>query len=895
MVKDRVLDLANHINRSKRGSKSGIKADDPEYMILEPVVTDEMAEVGLCLELRKPKTAKDVALLCGKSVEEASKLLWELAVAGVCFVNQIDGVDQYWLDTWIPGVMEMMVNNKENVNRYPQIAQAFEAYGRVRGPKTVGNFPVGKGLMRVIPIEESIQGETRRASYEEVSKYLYENELFSVSDCSCRTAREVMGEGCGHLKEDMCIQMGHAAEYYIRTDRGRQITREEAFEIIKKAEENGLVHQIPNTDGPGKTHAICNCCGCSCLSLRTAEMFLNTDMVRSNYVSRVDKDKCVACGECVENCQVNALRLGQKICTPTPIEMERPLPHNTEWGPEKWNPNYRSNRRVVEETGTSPCKAECPAHIGIQGYIKLASQGRYIEALELIKEENPFPAVCGRICPRKCESACTRTEIDDPIAIDEIKKFIADQELNSAHRFIPKKKGRHTEKIAVIGAGPAGLSCAYYLAVQGYPVTVFEKEKVLGGMLTLGIPSFRLGREVVKAEIDILKELGVEFKVGVEVGKDVSLKALREQEYKAFYLAVGAQSGRSLGLEGEEGEGVMTGIDFLRHINLNQGKKIEGPVIVIGGGNVAIDVARTAIRIGASRVDLVCLEGRGEMPALEEEIQEAISEGISINNSWGPKRILTENGRVTGVEFKKCTAVFDENNRFCPQFNEAETKVMMGNHVLISVGQAIYWGNLIADSKIELNHNNTVKADPITFQTAESDVFVGGDVFTGPQFAIDAIALGKEGAISIHRYVHPGQSLSLGRTKREYRAFDKGKLDLEGYDRLPRQRPNHFNPNRPRETFEDLRAAFTHQQVMEETKRCLGCGVTVVDEHLCVGCGTCVIKCRFDAISLVRKYDAAGVELRELRPIIMKHAIRRKLRVKAKNVRNLFDRFFNKA
>lgn len=893
MVKEKVLDLANKISRTKRGSKSEIKPEDPEYKILEPVVTEEMAEVALCLDLRQPKSAEEVAALCGKSVEETAKLLWELAVAGVAFVNEIDGVDKYWHDLWIPGHMEMMANNKENVKRFPQIAEAFEAYGRVRGPKTAGNFPVGLGLMRVIPIEKSIMGETRRASYEEVSKYLNENNLFSVSDCSCRTAREVMGEGCGHLKEDMCIQMGHAAEYYIRTGRGREITREEAIEIIKKAEENGLMHQIPNTDGPGKTHAICNCCGCSCLSLRTAGMFLNTDMVRSNYVSRVDKDKCVACGECVENCCVNATKLGQKICTKTPIvEKERPLPYDTEWGPDKWNPDYRINSQVVVDTGTSPCKAECPAHIGIQGYIKLASQGRYTEALELIKQENPFPAVCGRICPRNCESACTRTDIDDPIAIDDIKKFIAEQDLNIDRRYVPRVKHQYGNRIAVIGAGPSGLSCAFYLAIEGYKVTVFEKQKVLGGMLTLGIPSYRLEKEVVNAEIDILKELGVEFKTGIEVGKDISLNDLRSQGFEAFYLAIGAQAGRRLGLEGEDAEGVLTGVDFLRTVNLNEKLEMKGSVIVIGGGNVAIDVARTAARIGATQVDMYCLESREEMPALTEEIEEALAEAIGISNSWGPKRILVDNGSVIGVEFKKCISVFDENGGFNPIFDENETKLVKANHVLISVGQSIDWGNLVVDSKIELNPNKTIKADAITFQTGEADVFAGGDVLTGPRFAIDAIALGKEGAISIHRYVQPGQSLILGRMKREYRGFDKANLNLEGYDRLPRQKSSHVDGAKSKETFRDLRTTFTEEQMKKETERCLGCGATVVDEYLCVGCGVCVTKCKFDAISLVRKYDASNIELSELRPTVAKYIIKRKGRIVIKKVKTSIRELF---
>jgi NADPH-dependent glutamate synthase beta subunit-like oxidoreductase/NAD-dependent dihydropyrimidine dehydrogenase PreA subunit len=881
MVKERVLDLANKISRTKRGTKSEIKPEYPEYKILEPVVTEEMAEAGLCLELRKPKSAEEIAAQCGKSVEETGKLLWELAVAGVAFVNKIDGVDKYWHDIWVPGHMEMMANNKENVKKYPQIAKAFDDYGKRKGPAAAGVFPVGTGPMRVIPIETAIEGETRRASYEEVSKYLNENTIFSVSDCSCRTSREAMGEGCGHLKEDMCIQMGHAAEYYIRTGRGREITREEAFEIIKKAEENGLMHSIPNLDGSGKTHAICNCCGCSCFALRIAGMFLNNDMVRSNYVSKVDKDKCVACGECAAVCPVNALKLGQKLCTKTPIveKQREDLPSNSEWGPDKWNQDYRINRENVVDTGTSPCKTNCPAHISVQGYIKLASQGRYKEALELIKHENPFPAVCGRICPRKCESDCTRGDIDDPIAIDEIKKFIAEQDLNMDNRYIPKLRHEYGKKIAIIGAGPSGLSCAYYLGIDGYKVTVFEKQKALGGMLTLGIPSYRLEKEVVNAEIQILKELGVEFKTGVEVGKDVSLKELRSEGYEAFYLAIGAQAGRRLSIEGEDSEGVITGVDFLREVNLGNDIKLEGNVVVIGGGNVAIDVARTAARVGATKVDMYCLESQKEMPALEEEIEEAVSENIGINNSWGPKRILQENGRVVGIEFKKCLSVFDVNGKFSPVYDENETKLVKTNNILISVGQAMEWGNLLENSKMELNPNKTIKVDSFTLQTGEPDVFAGGDVMTGPKFAIDAIALGKEGAISIHRYVQKGQSLINGRDKKEYHALDKENLTLEGYDRLPRQKAEHVDGAKAKESFKDLRTTFTEEQVKMETDRCLGCGATTVDQYMCVGCGACTTRCKFDAISLVRKYDAESVSLEKLKPVVVKNMIKRKGRM----------------
>lgn len=886
MGNEKVLRLANHIGRKKHGSKSAYTYSDPEYLILEPVVTDEMAEVGLYLEFRNPKSAEEVAPLCGRSVEETEKILWDLAMAGVCFVGKRDGVDKFWLETWIPGVMEMMVNNKENVEKYPQIARAFEAYGRVRGPQSAGIFPVGKGLMRVIPIEMAISGESRRASYEEISMYLNQATRFSVSDCACRTAREIMGEGCGHLKENMCIQLDHAAEYYIRTGRGREITREEAFEIIRKAEENGLMHQIPNTDGLGKTHAICNCCGCSCFSLRTATMFYNNDMIRSNYVSQIDKNKCVACGECVKVCPVNALRLGQKICEEAQVIEERvDFPSNTKWGPDKWNPDYRINRKNVLDSGTSPCITQCPAHIPVQGYIKLAAQGRYTEALELIKKRNPFPAVCGRICPRKCESACTRGNVDEPVAIDEIKKFIAEQDLNKEIRYIPKKINDYGKKIAVIGSGPAGLSCAYYLAIDGYKVTVFEKQKAVGGMLTLGIPSFRLEKDVVNAEIDILRELGVEFKTGVEVGKDVTINELRNQGYEAFFIAIGAQGSRKLGVEGEDAEGVISGVDFLREVNLGNEIDITGNVVVIGGGNVAIDVARTAVRAGAANVEMYCLESREEMPALEEEIEEALSEDIKIINCWGPKRILTENGKIVGVEFKKCISVFDEDKKFNPKYDENDTMVVKADKVLLAIGQSIDWGGLLEGTKVELNPNNTIKVDPITLQSTDPDIFAGGDVATGPKFAIDAIAQGKEGAISIHRFVHPGQDLIIGRDRNEYKAFDKENLELEGYDRIPRQKAPKVDGSKAKKSFRDLRQTFTEEQVKKETERCLSCGATVVDQYLCIGCGQCTTKCKFDAVSLVKKYDEVNVEFTELKPIIIKSMIKRKGRIIAHSLK----------
>ena len=853
-LRGKIVKLAQMVG-GLAGVMNKITEDSPEYMALECVVSDEQADVALTMGLRKPRTAEYVAQKSGKSLEDAHKILMELAQIGVCKVWHEDGQELFWVNIFAPGMLEMMVNNREQLEAHPQIGKAFELYTRTRLAPMTPMLPEGMAMMRVVPIESAVEGVEGVEPWEKLSYYLDKYDTFSVSDCSCRASRRHMDEGCGHLEHEMCIQMGSGAEYYIKTGRARQITREEAKEIIHKAEELGMMHEMPHTEELGEAFAICNCCGCSCFSMRIASLFRTPDAIRSNYTAVVNPENCVACGQCVENCPVNAVQLGQRLCAknPAPQKEERTVRDHL-WSEKDHNPDYRENRQDVAEEGTAPCKTACPAHIAVQGYIKLASQGRYREALELIKKENPFPAVCGRICPHGCESECTRGDIDEPIAIDEIKKFIADQELNAEHRFVPEKRHNYGKKIAVVGAGPAGLACAYYLAIDGYCVTVFEKQTKLGGMLTLGIPAFRLEKNVVDAEIEVLRELGVEFRTGVEVGKDITLPQLREEGYQAFYLAIGAQGGRSLGVEGEDAEGVITGVDFLRSVNLGEEVKLSGKAIVIGGGNVAIDVARTAARTGAEQVSLFCLESRTEMPALDEEVEETLAEGISVNNGWGPRRILTENGKVTGVEFHKCVSVFDAQGHFAPVFDENEVRVVEADSVLLSIGQSIQWGGLLEGSQVVTNRNGTAQADGLTYQTAEPDVFVGGDAFTGPKFAIHAIAAGKEGAISIHRYVQPGQSLTLGRDRREYHAFDKDNVVMDGFDRAPRQQIGH-NPT-AKISFKDSRMTFTEEQMKKETERCLGCGAAQVDSYMCVGCGQCTTKCKFDAIKLVRTHNS---------------------------------------
>jgi NADPH-dependent glutamate synthase beta subunit-like oxidoreductase/NAD-dependent dihydropyrimidine dehydrogenase PreA subunit len=890
----KLLEFVNKVSGTKMGSKNGIGVDDPRFKLLEKVVTEEMAEVALKLKFRGHQTAEEIASQLGWTVDRTKQLLWDLSYVGVAVVNKKDGEFKFWHETWVPGIFEMVVNNKENVRKYPQIAQAFDDYGLLRNPVGFGKIPMGKGLMRVIPIASSVDGSSKVATSEEVNRYLETARVISVSDCSCRTSREEVGQGCGHLKEDMCIQLNDAAELYIRTGKAREITIEEAKDIMRRAEENGLMHQIPNTEGEGHTHAICNCCGCSCYAMRAATMYSNPDMVRSNFTATVDPDKCVGCGECVDNCPTNAIRLGQRL---TGSIEEQKIVHletsrDTEWDESKFfNPDFRINREESLAQGTAPCKTDCPAHISIPGYIQLAAEGKYKEALKLIKKNNPFPAVCGRVCPALCESACTRCAFDEAVAIDDIKKFIAEQDLNEKNRYIPEIKHDYTDKhIAVIGGGPSGLSCAYYLAVEGYKVTVFEKEKTLGGMLQFGIPNFRLEKDVIQAEIDVLRELGVEFQTGVSVGDDITIPELRKSGYNAFFVAIGAQNGRSLRLANEDAQGIETGVDFLRNVALGTAKKLTGKTVVIGGGNVAIDVARTAQRYGSTDTQMFCLESRETMPALEDEVHEALEENIVINNSYGPKEFVVENGKVKAVVFKKCLSVLNEEGRFAPVYDEEDTITVEADHVLVAVGQTFNWGKLLEGTKVELNPNNTIKVDSFTLQSTDSDIFAGGDIVTGPRFAIDAIATGKEGSISIHRYVQRGQSLVYGRARHAFVALDRESVDFSGYDSVKRERTKVKHIKKLDGDFTDPRGILTEAQIAAETNRCLKCGISIVDDYMCVGCGQCTTKCNFDAITMVKTHNATGVDFPDLKPAVIKHVIKRKAKIALNNLGKAFKK-----
>ena len=849
-----------------------ITEDEPEYWGLAKVLDDDMVSIALSMKSKRvPMTLEEISKSSGWDVEKLEPKLQEMATIGLIEYNweNEDRHKQYVLPLFVPGAAEFLNMRMSTVSEHPEVCEFFNAM-TTKPLDAVTKLipPGGAGVgMHVIPVEKAIPTESKSVSVEHLSHWLKKYDYYSIGVCSCRRSQSVRGEGSGEIADHWCIAVGDCARYCDETGKdGYTATYEQVMDVLRRAEEEGYVHQITNIDGEDKIFAICNCAPGVCYALRTSQLYNTPNLSRSAYIAHVDKEKCVACGKCVEVCPAGAAKLGQKLCTKDgPVKYpKQELPDASHWGPEKWNPNYRDDNQInCYDTGTAPCKTACPAHIAVQGYIKMAAQGRYLDALKLIKQDNPFPAVCGSICNRRCEDACTRGNVDNPVAIDEIKKFIAEQELSAEKRYIPPLRTKratlepYPQKIAVIGAGPAGMSCAYFLANMSYKVTVFDKNAVPGGMLTLGIPSFRLDKDVVNAEIDVLRQMGVEFRCGVEVGKDITIQQLREQGYKGFFLAIGAQKSAPLGVKGDDLAGVFGGIDFLREVNLGSKPEIGAKVAVIGGGNVAMDVCRTAIRLGADEVYVIYRRSQDEMPADKEEVAEAMAEGVKFRFLNAPAEILGENGRVKALKVEIMElGEADEKGRRKPvgtgRFEEIEVSAVIG-----AIGQKIVLGGIDAEGMV-MNLNGTIAADPVTLQTAQPDIFVGGDVYTGPKFAIDAIAAGREGAVSLHRFVHEGQSLTIARNRRHFIELDKNNvvIPVDGFDSAKRQSVAHDASKA--KTFSNDRITFTEEQVKKEAARCLGCGATEVDENRCLGCGLCTTRCEFDAIHLSRDLPEAS-------------------------------------
>ncbi|MEN6426853.1 MAG: FAD-dependent oxidoreductase [Phycisphaerales bacterium] len=543
----------------------------------------------------------------------------------------------------------------------------------------------------------------------------------------------------------------------------------------------------------------------------------------------VDETKCNGCSECTQACPVNI-----------PDRFDRNLGKRKAIA--KHYAQATPNIFGILKNGHAPCKTTCPANINVQGYVQLIKKKEYVKAVNLIRERNPLSAICGRVCTHPCETACTRGKTDDPIAIRMLKRFASDKEMElirSGQLALPeeKKPAANAKKVAVVGAGPAGLAAADDLAGRGLAVTVYEAMPAAGGMLRYGIPEYRLPKDVLDHEIEIIRRKGVRFVFNCRVGENITIETLRK-DYDAVFLSTGVPLGRPLGVEGEDKTGVAQGVDFLRQAASADKPVVKDRVIVIGGGNVAVDVARTSLRLGARSVEMVCLEQRRQMPAYAEEVEATLAEGVNIRNGWGPRRILG-NGSVTGIEFRRCTSVFGYDGRFNPQYAESDRVSLEADQIIIAIGQQ--------SNKTFLTHlgveteRGAIKTDPVTRQTSLPGVFAGGDTVSGPASVIEAVGAGKRAAESIHRYLN-GMDLRASRFEDAMKPVPEELLpDTEHVEKQARVPCAELPAARRQGNFKEVELALTEEQALAEAERCLNCG-------LCSECGECVATCKQNAI-----------------------------------------------
>lgn len=493
-----------------------------------------------------------------------------------------------------------------------------------------------------------------------------------------------------------------------------------------------------------------------------------------------------------------------------------------------------------DRTLIPPCQNACPLGQDIREYVDLIAQGRIMEALKVIRSKNPFPSICAYVCPHKCEEKCRRGKVDKPIAIRALKRFAV--EFGGDRMVREEAEEKYEERVAIIGSGPAGLSCAYYLRKLGYPVTIFEAYGEAGGMLRVGIPEFRLPKKMLDLEIERLVNMGVEIRTNTPV---TSLDLLFEKGYKAIFVTVGAQQGRRLGIEGEDNEGVMDGISFLRQINLGLKLKLGDRIVVVGGGGVAMDCALASVRLGAKSVDVVCLEKKEEMPAGKEEIELCEEEGVKINPGFGVKRVIVEEGKVKGLELIRCVSVFDESGKFDPKFDESTTACISAEMVIFAVGQL---PRIPEDFQLQMGRGGTIKVDPLTLTTNRQGVFAGGDAVTGPSSVVEALATGKRAAMRIDDYLRFRYPLEE-RKEKEILEDDIKPRTIEAIRKVSRV-PSPVRPKEERiDDFEPVELVLSWESAIKEAKRCLRCGMgaEIFEREKCASCLRCVRICPYEA------------------------------------------------
>jgi heterodisulfide reductase subunit A-like polyferredoxin len=551
--------------------------------------------------------------------------------------------------------------------------------------------------------------------------------------------------------------------------------------------------------------------------------FTVTVLKHPRYVSL---DKCKGCGDCADVC---------------PVE----FPNDFEEGLKARHAIFRPFEQAVpavfgiDKVGDPPCRTSCPIHVNAQGYVALTSKGKLDEALALVRERNPFPGITGRICHHPCELVCTRKDVEQPVAIDMIKRFLSDHEIEQKKDIpIPEREKSNGKKIAIVGSGPAGMLCAHDLSLKGYEVTMYEELGVPGGMLYVGIPSYRLPRDIIKREFGLLEKLDVTVKLNTSIGKDIPLDKLMK-DFDAVFVAIGAHISRKLNIEGEELKGVYGATEFLRKVNLGEKVTVGKKVTVIGGGNAAIDAARTVLRMGADTVTIVYRRSLNEMPANPEEIEEAVEEGVNIEFLTNPKKFIGKNGSLTGMEcYRMKLGEPDESGRRRPIAIEGSEFVIETDMIVPAISQEPALAKL---AKKELKHQkwNAIAADEVTLETPLKGVFAGGDAVTGPKTYIEAMEAGRRAATSIDRFLQ-GKDLGEGREKEGSYQSDI-EVDTDGIPFAARNHPKKMALAKRKGNFKEVILGFEEQTAIEEAKRCLNCGG-------CSECMLCLTACEPDAI-----------------------------------------------
>jgi len=732
-----------------------------------------METVALTIDDTEVKVEK------GATVLEAAQSV-NIYIPAICCHPDLPSASEMKLDDQIYRGGELVKNSGSNPKEFEGCQLCVVEIEGTEGFPTACDTPAREGTIV-------------HTNTEQVQKLRRENlaKILAKHPHACLVCAEK--EGCSRepcslnvpVDERCCIKFGNCelqkvAEYIgIREDVPRYIFR-----------------NLPVEDAPlfVRDHNLCISCGrCVrvCRDLRGVEalgiVYDGEDYVVGTLGPSLKESECRFCGACIEVCPTGAL-------------MDKDL---------RWPP---------PEEDLVPCKHACPAGIAIPQYIRLISEEKFSEAAAIIREKAPLPNILGYLCHHPCETECRRGKINESTSICGLKRFAAEHDtgLWKTNLEVASPTGK---KVAIVGSGPAGLTAAYYLAKKGHSVTVFESLPEYGGMMRVGTPPYRLPREILEKDVNEILELGVEVRTDTQIGQKLTLDDLRNQ-YEAIFLAVGAHLSKMLKIEGTDLKGVLWGVDFLRAVNLGQDVNVEERVVVTGGGNVAIDVARTALRLGAKEVQLACLESREEMPAHPWEIEEAVEEGVILNVSLGPKKILGNRENVTGLELVHCTSVFDENGRFSPSFDEKITKPIETDMVIIAIGQASDLSFLGEDSVIKVK-KGTIQVDDTTLQTSDPKIFAGGDAVSGAASVIEAIAMGRKAAVSIDKHLGGDgvidESLIEPEVPNPWLGRDEGFVD-----KTRAQMP--CLPTKQRlQGFSVVELGLDVENAVEEANRCLRC------------------------------------------------------------------------